>query len=977
MFVIFFKIVVDDDVYILYFIFDIEYVETSIQYHCSSADDTMTSCVRVLSTQALDSFPSILLVSPNGKKTIVNCGDGCQRIFLEFGQKVSTVDRICLTHLGHETIGGLPGMILTSSDVIKQATENSKNMLKSKISSGGGGVVQKQQGKQQQNSNNDNNKGSISSLTPPPPCPGLTIVGPNGTQNFLRSLRHFMRRDSFRIEVQEGAYKQSATKCNTNGNSNNNNNNKKQKRGGRGDNKNSNHSDDDSSFLVQSIAAYTTKTDNTTTDSTILQSKKRPRTTEETEEDRTILTPQQQQQQSRSYYHKNDQQCHNNHYNQVLSFLFTTPPIAGRFLIEKAKALGIPKGPLYGQLKAGKTISFPNPSSSDETVIVESHQVVEPGSPGVVVAVLYYPNLDVLNQLQKSNEMKQFQRQEQQQQGKDNMTTDDQNHDKKPVLELIVHMTSQDIFESNTCSTWRKSCYGSCVRHLFVRTETATGIDRVVTTPCDDSESLMSPFHSAHSGAQLRSMVCPHVYRSPLQENDVENRLTIDTNRQEQTIIPPGIEIEREEKTKDEESNVVYAVPLLEYILLPRPKRGFQNGDVCNLHRKELKNYAQVLLNTSGCLDRANQLLDNDHVDHNSHCTGGEILFTGTGSAVPCKHRNVSGIYVRMENGNSMLLDIGEGTIGQLLRAKQQQKHRGIGEESLATVLKNIKAVWISHPHADHHLGIIRLLEERKRLVSDSDPIVLIAPPNLLYFLKEYELIEPRVVGSYMFLDCRALTTNSNNNREIYPNHHVTQALQRLKDDLGIHSCTSIPVAHCAHSFAVVFHGTAFGSLAYSGDCRPSEKFAKIAYNADLLIHEATFANGMEADAVVKRHCTVGEALRIATKMNAKTTVLTHFSQRYPKIPELDLGISNTFSSSTTTTTDSALSLPSGMKVIPAFDFMIITPTNIASAAMLTPALQLLYPDDSDDAMGDDTIENSEAQAALEVPGLFAQSELL
>jgi ribonuclease Z len=963
----------------------------------------MTSCVRVLSTQTLDSFPSILLVSPNGKKTIVNCGDGCQRIFLEFGQKVSSVDRICLTHLGHETIGGLPGMILTSSDVIKQATENSKNMLKSKVISGGGGVEQKQkQGKPQNNNNNTNtNKGSISSfLTPPPSGPGLTIVGPNGTQNFLRSLRHFMRRDSFRIDVQEGVYKQRGTNCDTNGNNNSNSNSnsnisnqsKKQKRGGKGDNKNKNNTDDNNSFLVQSIAAYTTtKTDNTTTDSTILQSsKKRPRTTEE---DRTNLTPpqqqqqQQQQQKSSSYHHKNEHQqpqCHNNNFNQVLSFLFTTPPIVGRFVIEKAKALGIPKGPLYGQLKAGKTITFPNPSSSDKTVTVESHQVVEPGSPGVVVAVLCYTNIYFIDQLQNSNEMKQFQQQQQQQQGKDNnITTDDQNHDKKPVLELIVHMTSRDIFESDTCSTWRKSCYGSCVRHLFVRTETATVIDRqeVATTSCDDiDESLLSPFHSAHSGAQLRSMVCPYVYRSPLQENDVENRLTIDSNRQEQVITHPDIEIERDEETKDEESNVVHAVPLLEYVLLPRPKRGFQNGDVCNQHRKELKNDAQVLLNTSGCIDRANQLLDNGDVDNKSHCIGGEIIFTGTGSAVPCKHRNVSGIYVRMENGNSMLLDIGEGTIGQLLRAKQQQMHRGIGEESLATVLKNIKAVWISHPHADHHLGIIRLLEERKRLVSDSDPIVLIAPPNLLYFLKEYELIEPRVVGSYTFLDCRALTTNSNNDREISPNLHVTLALQRLKDDLGIHSCTTIPVAHCAHSFAVVFHGTAFGSLAYSGDCRPSENFAKIAYNADLLIHEATFANGMEADAVVKRHCTVGEALRIATKMNAKTTVLTHFSQRYPKIPELDFGISNTFSSSTnatTTTTDSALSLPSGMKVIPAFDFMIITPTNIASAAMLTPALQLLYPDDSDDAMGDDTTEKTDAQAALEVPGLFAQSELL
>ena len=56
---------------------------------------------------------------------------------------------------------------------------------------------------------------------------------------------------------------------------------------------------------------------------------------------------------------------------------------------------------------------------------------------------------------------------------------------------------------------------------------------------------------------------------------------------------------------------------------------------------------------------------------------------------------------------------------------------------------------------------------------------------------------------------------------------------------------------------------------------------------------------------------------------------------------------------------------------------MTITASNITAASMLTPALQLLYPDGSEDAIDDDTTEKSDAQAALEVPGLFAQSELL
>ena len=38
------------------------------------------------------------------------------------------------------------------------------------------------------------------------------------------------------------------------------------------------------------------------------------------------------------------------HQQQYLSFLFVTPPILGKFLADKTKALGIPPGPLYGQL---------------------------------------------------------------------------------------------------------------------------------------------------------------------------------------------------------------------------------------------------------------------------------------------------------------------------------------------------------------------------------------------------------------------------------------------------------------------------------------------------------------------------------------------------------------------------------------------------------------------------------------------------
>lgn len=45
-----------------------------------------------------------------------------------------------------------------------------------------------------------------------------------------------------------------------------------------------------------------------------------------------------------------------------------------------------------------------------------------------------------------------------------------------------------------------------------------------------------------------------------------------------------------------------------------------------------------------------------------------EIVLLGTGSSQPSKYRNVSSIYVSLFSKGSLLLDCGEGTLGQLKR---------------------------------------------------------------------------------------------------------------------------------------------------------------------------------------------------------------------------------------------------------------------------------------------------------------------
>eukprot|EP00833_Pecoramyces_ruminatium_P017847 jgi/Orpsp1_1/1191879/evm.model.d7180000089090.1 len=54
---------------------------------------------------------------------------------------------------------------------------------------------------------------------------------------------------------------------------------------------------------------------------------------------------------------------------------------------------------------------------------------------------------------------------------------------------------------------------------------------------------------------------------------------------------------------------------------------------------------------------------------------------------------------------------------------------------------------------------------------------------------------------------------------------------------------------------------------------------------ADVLIHESTFESELDYEALKKFHCTINEACIVGRCMKVKFLLLTHFSQRYPKVP--------------------------------------------------------------------------------------------
>ncbi len=809
----------------------------------------MTSSIRILTKFTVDSSPALLLVSPNGDTTLVNCGEGCQRSFLETtGLRTRSITRVCLTHIGHDAIGGLGGMVLTTADVAIAAAASQ--------AVAGNNQAESPPSKRKATENDQD-------------LPGIDIVGPNGTKAFLHSLRHFMRRDAFRIRVSEGSYRQIPGEATTR-----NRNSKERK-----------STDVEQGFYVETIPLVHQWSRTSASGSKI-----------ET---------------------------------QVLSFVFTTPPVPGKFLPDKARELGIPPGPLYARLKMGESVTFVDKEGLER--MVESHQVVQKGSPAVAVAVVYCPSVNVFEQLRESLAWESLR------QGGCGPDS--------PELDVMVHMTSRVLFRSEEYRQWM-AIFPRDVEHIWL--ESAEFLTDLDGNYFSEARKNVSPFRAAATGALTRSLLSSDVFPSPVSPSSgvAEALLSSSTEKNEQDL------------------NFTEAVPGVEYKIIPRQKKGFVSiyTEAIDAEREEALSVAAE----SGALELAKTIID--------HATGkkkrlnqsnemGELIFTGTGSAIPCKQRNVTGMYLRMKNENAMLLDAGEGTFGQLLRAKH-------GSTDFRRLLQGIKAVWISHPHADHHLGLLRLLSERNTLLGyGKDPLVLIAPPNMFAFLREYSEVDPSTAGSYLPLDCRDL------DRKVQRNPFG----ERLLQDLSITQVISVPVAHCPYSYAVIIDGTPFGRVAYSGDCRPSNAFADAAIDTDLLIHESTFEDGMEEEAVLKRHCTVGEALGIGRRMRAKAVVLTHFSQRYPRIPPLRQFEKGVKHCSDQVARSGALNQP---LVVFAFDFMKLKPDTVAVASALTPALRLLYPceeEESGNGPQEEVNEHqgTEASKVLAVPGLFAQKDFL
>lgn len=321
--------------------------------------------------------------------------------------------------------------------------------------------------------------------------------------------------------------------------------------------------------------------------------------------------------------------------------------------------------------------------------------------------------------------------------------------------------------------------------------------------------------------------------------------------------------------------------------------------------------------------------VDPSTIDKN--CADGAVTFLGTGSSVPSKYRNVSGILVslpRIPTSNlitqdeatearntRMMLDCGEGTLGQLRSIYCLGPHRSSSveaSEAFLSCLASIEVIFISHSHADHNLGLLSVIQRvfaaRKQVRGSFAALTIIAPQDFMEYVFSVELLDLHALQQSGELHIDTFTSRGpmlascpwqRKVRSLEPSDSgaggeafVAQAAHALAAWCTRRGFVAdiFPVDHPAHAHGIAFRSKidATFSLLYSGDCRPTPRLIQrgLAFGPlKLLIHEATFDDSLEEEAKAKSHSTTGEAIAVAAACGAKHLILTHFSQRYPKLP--------------------------------------------------------------------------------------------
>ncbi|KAF2011145.1 hypothetical protein BU24DRAFT_454628 [Aaosphaeria arxii CBS 175.79] len=541
---------------------------------------------------------------------------------------------------------------------------------------------------------------------------------------------------------------------------------------------------------------------------------------------------------------------------ESLSYIVRTHAARGKFDVKRAQELRVPRGQAYSKLTAGHSVQ----NEDGETITPD--MVVGPDRPGQGAAILDVPSVDYIENLVQREEL-----------------------------------TSTSVMEGVQTVIW---ILGPGVSGHPILNDFIKKLDQVqhVISSGDESPNRIALDSVAAQTTRL-AQIDGERYHIPVHDNFTVPQQKYCSNKGTQGGIP---------------ANAILAERGMKLRLMP--KYELQRDGVpplVDIQAVEKETPTEII----ELAKAAHENIEKDkerlqawrqliaHPDT-------EVITLGTGSALPSKYRNVSATLVRVPGIGNYLLDCGENTIGQLQRVFKP--------DELVDVLRNLRMIWISHLHADHHLGTASLIKAwytvaHKGVPTKTRPsavnlvetasergLAVISHDGMLQWLHEYSSVEDFGYSRILPLQITSVSagnaTGSKLHLSDYADPQTVQIVNRndYESIFGFADIQATRVKHCHGAMAVSFTFPPESSsatvpplkISYSGDCRPSDNFATIGRNTSVLIHEATFDDELRGDAIAKKHSTTSEALGIGAAMNATAVVLTHFSQRYQKIPVIE-----------------------------------------------------------------------------------------
>jgi ribonuclease Z len=568
--------------------------------------------------------------------------------------------------------------------------------------------------------------------------------------------------------------------------------------------------------------------------------------------------------------------------DECISYIVGTYPRRGKFDRAKAVKLGVKPGPDFGKLTGGKSLTL------EDGRIITPEMVLGEDRQGAGIAIIDLPSNDYVEPLTTRPEWK-----------------------------------SEDVMKGIAAVTWILGPGVAADPTLRKFMEDTPQLKHIISSP-DHTPNELAFERVAKHAIQL-SQIDGACYPEPYFDSTTLPQTSFRAYHDKTIPLPASAR-----------------TPERGLIVQLEPNFGFDNGKLVAPFNKEaaIKSLDTEIL----------QLAQEAHEQEKNDTTiegwkselvapDAEITTLGTGSAIPSLSRNVSGTLVRVPGWGSYILDCGENTLGQLQRVFKP--------DELVEVFKDLRAIWISHLHADHHLGTVSLIKAWYQIMHGATPTTPAVHPDLLKNFRN-EFLELRTSGrgldpsrtrppylsvisdiqmmhylsefasveSYGYSHILPLAISSTKLSTVPPtpstlslSHHDCP-VQGVSHELypyllGLRTVQAVDVKHChgAKGLALTWpapYDVAFSpetqktlypypvrrfKIAYSGDCRPSAALARIGHGATVLLHEATFDDDLAGEAKAKNHCTTSEALRVGALMRAKATVLTHFSQRYSKIP--------------------------------------------------------------------------------------------